>query len=161
MGEMVTNLEFDGTDSLPRLSKRQEDCLRGVLELKSAKQIARDLGISPGGVEKHLKTCRDKLGVATTAEAARLFFKDQLGRETPQWGFSHLPADSLIEHEGPVLEQQRTGDALEDRPGAQLTDEPLSPRQTLLMIAAVSFLSIVGLLLLVACADGIRNLVIR
>ena len=40
---------------MPKLSPRQEACLRGVLELKSAKEIARDLGISPHAVEKHLR----------------------------------------------------------------------------------------------------------
>ena len=158
---VVTNLKIDRRDSLPRLSKRQEDCLRGVLELKSAKQIARDLGISPGGVEKHLKNCRVKLGVDTTAEAARLFFGHGMGRESPQWGFSHLVTGDAVEHQGAVLERQRSDVALEDRTGAQTPDQPLSPRQTLLTIGAVSFFSIVGLLLLVACADGIRTLVVR
>jgi len=53
---------------MPKLSPRQEECLRGVLELKSAKEIARDLGISPHAVEKHLRVSREKYGVATSAE---------------------------------------------------------------------------------------------
>lgn len=159
--KVATNPDLDDTKPLPRLSKRQEDCLRGVLELKSAKQIARDLGISPGGVEKHLKSCRQKLGVSTTANAARLFFREPHGRETPRWGFSDLVGDEQSEHQKRVPEQQRPRVAAEDVTGAQSTDRPLSAGQTLLAIAAVSFLSIVGLLLLVACADGIRSLVSR
>lgn len=143
------------------LSKRQEDCLRGVLALKSAKEIARDLGISPGGVEKHLKACREKFGVTTTADAARLFSLNQHGRESPPWRFSDLAQSGSTEQQGGVLKQRPLVAAEGDETGAPTLDQPLSPRQTLLAIAVVSFVSIVGLLLLVACADGIRSLVSR
>ena len=154
------NDDISTLESRPRLSQRQEDCLRGVLELKSAKQIARDLGITPGGVEKHLRTCRDKFGVDTTAAAARIFFLDQNGVESPQYRFSHL-ADSRPSEQQGLVPEQPFETAPEDGTGAQSLDRKISARQTLLAIAAVSFFSIVGLLLLVACADGIRSLVSR
>src|SRR3982750_50063 len=84
----------------PKLSPRQEECLRGVLELKSAKQIARDLGISPHAVEKHLRVSREKYGVGTSAEAARMFAIRQQGSESPPSGVSDLPRSAFLEHEG-------------------------------------------------------------
>lgn len=159
--KVTTNVDTERPVGSRQLSGRQEECLRGVLALKSAKQIARELGITPGGVEKHLKACRDKFGVTTTAQAARLFALDQRGRESPQWGFSDLAPAEAKEQQGRVLGQQLSAAAAEDRTGALLLDQPLSPRYTLLAIAAVSFVSIVGLLLLVACAEGIRTLVSR
>jgi DNA-binding CsgD family transcriptional regulator len=143
------------------LSRRQEECLRGVLQLKSAKEIARDLGISPDAVEKHLKASRAKLGVRSSAEAARLFFSSRTGTDFPEYGSPDLPARQSNEHEGHVPGSRRSESpaGTEDMNGALLLDRPLTPRQTLLTIAAVSFVSIVGLLLLVACADGIRSLI--
>jgi DNA-binding CsgD family transcriptional regulator len=153
--------DFDEKASPPPLSSRQEQCLRGVLNLKSAKEIARDLGISPDAVEKHLRTSRRKFGVGTSAEAARIFASLDQGKVFREYGASDLPFLSCAQHQGAVHE--RLGyfgpGQLEDSHGALLADHPLSPRQTLLTIAAVSFGSIVGLLLLVACAEGIRSLV--
>jgi DNA-binding CsgD family transcriptional regulator len=148
---------------VPVLSRRQQDCLSGVLNLKSAKEIARDLGISPHAVEKHLKVCRQKLGVSTSAEAARLFALIRNGGESSHYGPSDLASAGLTEHQVPVLgRHERTAfGCLEGKDGAPLAHRPLTPRQTLLAIAAVSLGSIVGLLLLVACAEGIRSLVLR
>ena len=142
------------------LSPRQTECLRGVLDLKSAKQIGRELGISPHAVEKHLRICREKFGVTTTAEAARLFARAE-GSEFPYSESSDLAGSRPNVNEGRVLEQpERPSPAqLGDNHGAPSTDQPLTPRQTLLTIAVVSFTSIVGLLLLVACAEAVRRLV--
>lgn len=145
----------------PKLSPRQEQCLRGVLELKSAKAIARDLGISPHAVEKHLKVSREKFRVATSADAARLFARQQQGSEFPQSQVSDLALWRIPQHQDsvPDLPSVPVPGRLEDSNGALLLDHPLTPRQTLLTIAAVSLASIVGLLLLVACAEGIRRLI--
>jgi DNA-binding CsgD family transcriptional regulator len=148
--------------SATRLSPRQDECLRGVLELKSAKQIARELGISPHAVEKHLKVARGKFGVATSAEAARMFAFQHKGSESPQSGFSDLVLPSREGHQRLVLEPAGRRPSLarfEDSHGAPSLDQPFSPRQTLLTIFALSLGSIVGLLLLVACAEGIKSLV--
>jgi DNA-binding CsgD family transcriptional regulator len=153
----VTTGCVDSLDSLPRLSSRQEQCIRGVLDLKSAKVIARELGISQHAVEKHLKVVRAKFGVDTTVEAARLFALAREGKDFQQYGFSDLAERCAAGHSTPVHEQPHGWSG--DQNGALLLDAPLTPRQTLLTIAAVCFASIVGLLLLVACAEGIRALV--
>jgi DNA-binding CsgD family transcriptional regulator len=162
-GLNVTRVKGEERTSGPRLSGRQQECLRGVLQLKSAKEIARDLGVSQHAVEKYLRICRDKYGVSSTAEAARIFSRQQEGGETPHYGSSDLAPRRAPVDEGGVRE--RRGEAsfgqLEDSTGALSLDHPLTPRQTLLTIAAVSFASIVGLLLLVACAEAIRSLVSR
>jgi len=147
----------------PKLSLRQEQCLRGALELKSAKEVARDLGISSHAVEKHFRIAREKFGVATTAEAARLYAASLTGTESPHSGPSDLKSlrrpgdDGTAEGGGGSGPSRRFGEVN----GAQFLDQPLSPRQTLLTIAAVSLGSIVALLILVACAEGIRSLVGR
>lgn len=143
------------------LSPRQAECLRGVIDLKSAKEIARDLGISPHAVEKHLRSCREKFRVATSAEAARLFARHNRGSEFPYYQASGLVPAGDPADERPVLGQSDKPSlaALKDTYGALSPDRPLTPRQTLLTIAALSFVSIVGLLLLVAVAEGVRRLV--
>jgi DNA-binding CsgD family transcriptional regulator len=160
VGRPVISLDDEGS-ATTILTARQAQCLRGVLELKSAKEIARDLGISPHAVEKHLRICREKFGVATSAEAARYFARQSRGNEFPHYDISDLVSGSHTRDGGPVLEQPATPNlaALEETYGALSDDHPLTPLQTLLAIAAVSFVSIVGLLLLVACAEGIRRLV--
>src|SRR3982751_6909229 len=88
----------------PKLSPRQIECLRGVLQLKSAKAIARDLGISPHAVEKRLRVSREKYGVATSAEAARMFAFEQQGSEIPPSDGSDLPRPAFSEHQRLALE---------------------------------------------------------
>lgn len=157
---MVTiDRPLDGKAS-SALSPRQAECIRGVLNLKSAKQIGRELGISPHAVEKHLRICREKFGVGTTAEAARLFAR----AERSEFSYSEtsdLAGSGLNVNEGRVLEppERPSLGRLGDNYGALSTDQPFTPRQTLLTIAVVSFTSIVGLLLLVACAEAVRRLV--
>lgn len=158
---MVSRTEHTDQPGDQRLSRRQAECLRGVLDLKSAKQIGRELGISPHAVEKHLRVCREKFGVASTAEAARLFARGAAGSESPYSGPSYLAPKAVPYESGRVPGQPITPSAaqLGDNRGALSPDQPLTPRQTLLTIAAVSFASIVGLLLLVACAEAVRRLV--
>jgi len=55
-----------------RLTEAQRVALRLFMERKTAKQIALELGITPKAVELRLKGARDALGVATSAEAARI-----------------------------------------------------------------------------------------
>ena len=146
-----------------RLSLRQEQCLRGALELKSAKEVARDLGITAHAVEKHFRIAREKFGVATTAEAARLYAASLKGTEIPYCNPSDLESLNLHGDDGVAEGGSGSVPGLRfgETNGAQSLDQPLSPRQTLLTIAAVSFGSIVALLILVACAEGIRSLVGR
>src|SRR5947208_6122264 len=55
------------------LTERQRQCLRGVLELKTAKEIGREMGLSHHMVEMHLMRARHALGARDTREAARIF----------------------------------------------------------------------------------------
>lgn len=63
----------DGSSSaVARLTVKERECLSRWLDHATAKEIALDLGISHHAVEKRLKSARQKLGVATTLDAARL-----------------------------------------------------------------------------------------
>lgn len=55
------------------LTEREKDCLQGVLDRKTAKEMALELGISHHAVEKRLKRARQKLKAHTSIEAARIF----------------------------------------------------------------------------------------
>jgi len=90
-----------------RLTEAQRVALRLFMERKTAKQIALELGITPKAVELRLKGARDALGVATSAEAARLLaaaeqqnttFRETLGgsTEVAEAGVS-LPSSSDID----------------------------------------------------------------
>jgi DNA-binding CsgD family transcriptional regulator len=54
------------------LPEHQKICLRKVLEHKSSKEIAIELGISPHTVDQRLKSAMQALGVGTRVAAARL-----------------------------------------------------------------------------------------
>lgn len=58
--------------AITRLTPKERECLSRWLGHATAKEIALDLGISHHAVEKRLKAARQKLGVATSLEAARL-----------------------------------------------------------------------------------------
>ncbi|WP_265563272.1 LuxR C-terminal-related transcriptional regulator [Sphingomicrobium arenosum] len=55
------------------LTRREREALHGILERKTAKEMALELGISHHAVEKRLKRARHKLGVTTSLEAARRY----------------------------------------------------------------------------------------
>ncbi|WP_260484283.1 EF-hand domain-containing protein [Sphingomicrobium flavum] len=58
---------------IDRLTDNERQCLERVLDHQTAKEMARDLGISHHAVEKRLKRAREKLGAATSLEAARIY----------------------------------------------------------------------------------------
>jgi DNA-binding CsgD family transcriptional regulator len=66
---------------VPRLTDGQRACLRLVLEHKTSKEIARDLGISRFTVDKRLEAAMSLLGVGSRIEAARLLADDLPGYE--------------------------------------------------------------------------------
>ena len=113
-----------------RLTQAQRVALRMFMERKTAKQIALELGITPKAVELRLKGARDVLGVATSAEAARLLaaadrqptYRETLGGETEVADTVSLmlpiPIDSGSGHVGAagdrkVLSEARTAFAHE------------------------------------------------
>ena len=59
-------------DQLRRLTPRQKDCLRLVADGHSSKSIARELGISPLRVDKHVSDASRILGTTSRAESGRL-----------------------------------------------------------------------------------------
>jgi hypothetical protein len=108
-------------------------------------------------VEKHLRTARDKLGVESTAEAARLYVIAE-GVEEPQSGFFHLsnlPAVSEREVVPHQATPEQVGWMGDDNLGVLSADRPLTALQTLGLIGKVCVASIVGLLILIACAEGL------
>lgn len=59
------------------LSEGQRACLRGVLAMRSSKEIAKELGISPHTVDKRLKDAMKILGVSSRVEAARMLASEE------------------------------------------------------------------------------------
>jgi DNA-binding CsgD family transcriptional regulator len=58
-------------EGLRQLSPKERECLRLVLENRSSKQIARELGIAQTSVDTHIARARAKLGARDRHEAAR------------------------------------------------------------------------------------------
>jgi DNA-binding CsgD family transcriptional regulator len=72
-------------ERLRRLSPKERDCLRLVLENRSSKQIARRLGISQTSVDTHVRRARAKLGTDDRYLAARMLAQwEQAGPVDPQ-----------------------------------------------------------------------------
>lgn len=75
-----------------RLNQRQRECLRLVYRNLEAKEIARELGLSPHTVVEHLRDARRVLGASRSMHAARMLVEyeqdNRLGYEpvgvTPQ-----------------------------------------------------------------------------
>lgn len=94
------------------LTPRQRDCLRLVSSGYQTKEIAGQLGISPGRVDKHITNALRILGVSGRVQAARLLAEherqDVASHEGAQWlGPQPLglpdrpPAPSHLSPEGP------------------------------------------------------------
>lgn len=64
-------------DRFARLAPRHRECLRLVSQLKSSKQIAVELGIAPGTVDRYLTEAAELLGVRGRAAAANLLAKHE------------------------------------------------------------------------------------
>jgi DNA-binding CsgD family transcriptional regulator len=62
----------DVAQRVAALPEHQRVCLRKVLEHKSSKEIAIELGISPHTVDQRMKIAMQTLGVGTRVAAARL-----------------------------------------------------------------------------------------
>ncbi|MBI1405619.1 MAG: hypothetical protein GC145_05790 [Caulobacter sp.] len=62
----------DRNDGLERLTERERQVLRLVYEHLNSKEIGRKLGIADHTVVNHLRKARERLGVTTRFEAARL-----------------------------------------------------------------------------------------
>ena len=82
--------------ALDRLTEREKECLRGILNHQTAKQMALELGITHHAVEKRLKQARTKLGAATSLEAARMLGKAD-GYDRPVSGSPEVPPAATIQ----------------------------------------------------------------
>jgi DNA-binding CsgD family transcriptional regulator len=59
-------------DQIERLTSRQRDCLRLVIQLYPSKEIARALAISPNTVDQHIRAAMTILGAPNRVSAARM-----------------------------------------------------------------------------------------
>jgi DNA-binding CsgD family transcriptional regulator len=135
------------------LTDKQKDCLRLVLQLKTSKDIARELGISPHTVDRRLKDAIEKLGVSNRFAAAQLLAAHQncqaLACQSPDVGSVPPIADQGEEDEAG---ERREAEELEPRwslaygaPSSGIVSytgaKPLGPLQKLLLIAVVAIAS--------------------
>jgi len=132
-----------------------------VLELKSAKEIGRDLGLSHHSVEKHLKAVRRKLGARDTTEAARIFAARERGTESPYYRLSDVPFPEPGQLQQEPLQNELAGN------GRVLRDSAFEPRgaayghsslKTIGLIILASLAMVAVLALLVAIAEGVKLL---
>ncbi len=77
--------------SNPRLSPREEQCLRLVAELATSKEIAAALDIEPGSVDVFIKRAMKKLGAADRRTAARMLAAQNESNLVPKVGTPHTP----------------------------------------------------------------------
>jgi len=151
---MPTNGDLAAPQTL--LTERQQQCLRGFWARRSAKEIGLELGITHHAVEKHLLACRERLGVSTSIDAARLVFGDPDGPTIkPYYDASEVQA-------APVPPQEfATPTPLGGMEGVARQPVPinrLGPVSTLLLILAISVGSVLAVTALIAAADGMNKL---
>jgi DNA-binding CsgD family transcriptional regulator len=72
-----------GSQRAAALPEHQRICLRMVLEHKSSKEIALELGISPHTVDQRVKMAMQTLGVGSRVAAARLLAEHEAGPYQP------------------------------------------------------------------------------
>lgn len=138
------------------LTERQQQCLEGVLQYKTAKHIGRELGITHHAVEKHLKAARVKLGADDTLQAARTYIA-QLTTGRPYYGAAEL---SQPGEEGPTIDRPEPmsfllRDVATDSKGLVYD---FCPRQTLIAIALAGIGLVAVLALIIAIAQGVGQL---
>ncbi|URD60968.1 helix-turn-helix transcriptional regulator [Sphingomonas sp. KRR8] len=140
----------------PLLTSRQQECLRGFWSRKSAKEIGQELGITHHAVEKHLLACRERLGVTSSIEAARLVFGDPEGPTIkPYYDASEVQPDRFA---GQGLATPTPLGGMEGVTREPLALNRLGAVSTLLLILAVSLGSVLAVAALIAAADGANKL---
>lgn len=145
-----------GTPSGLPLTDRQAECLRLFWSRKSAKEIGQELGISHHAVEKHLQACRERLGVQTSIEAARVVFGgNEATTVRPYYDASELhPGDPSLQLAAtPTAHGQAWGVADEQR-----LINRFSPVSILLLIFAVGIGAILAVAVIIEAAQGIDQL---
>lgn len=138
------------------LTARQMACLQLFWSQKSAKEIGQELGISHHSVEKHLLACRERLGVQTSLEAARIVFG---GGDTPTvrpyYDASEVLSGSATSQvsPSPTAQEKLWGEA-----GEQVWINRFGAGASLALIFAVAVGSICAVALLIAAGEGITQL---
>lgn len=138
------------------LTARQMACLQLFWSRKSAKEIGQELGISHHSVEKHLLACRERLGVQTSMEAARIVFgADDRITVRPYYDASEVlsGASNLQMRSSPTAHQKLWGEA-----SALVWINRFGTGASLAVITAVAFGSICAVALLIAVGEGITQL---
>lgn len=96
---------------LEKLSEKEADILRLLARGFDVKASAKELGISPNSVTERLRSARQKLGVSSSREAARIF----ASHSTPDHIF-YVPM-------GNVVEQITPSEPVSALPGPQAGEE--------------------------------------
>src|SRR5688572_6789255 len=122
-----------------RLTPREREILRLVDRHLSSKQIARELGIRKDTVDEHLDKARQRLGVASRFEAARLLAASEGPASAPvivppgspiAWGPPPVGVSDDPHQASPDLDVTRTGhDRSFDPTAAGDPERYLAPRR--------------------------------
>jgi len=108
-----------------QLNEKQRACLRLVLQLKTSKEIARELGISPHTVDRRLKDAMERLGAASRFEAAQMLAAADHYQSLAYQAPALAPPGSP-----PSDRDDRSGDAAANKleAGSETDGEDLPPR---------------------------------
>lgn len=89
---MSVSLDEIGEDArnFRSITAKQHQVMERVLDLKTSKEIARDLGISPSTVDQRINAVRDKLSAPDRASAARAYAALKTICEETTYGSSHI-----------------------------------------------------------------------
>lgn len=91
-------------EAITKLTARQRDCLRLVLQHMQSKEIGRQLGISPMTVDNHFRSAIQTLGVSNRLEAARLLEAHELaGGDGPSQRLTSQPEPVVSGLEAPIM----------------------------------------------------------
>ena len=79
----MTVMDHDPADVLCDLTAKQAEVLDLLLQHKTTKQIARDLGIAPNTVDARIAAVREKWGTTDRKATARVYAHWPVKRERP------------------------------------------------------------------------------
>jgi DNA-binding CsgD family transcriptional regulator len=90
VAQMLLEPLNDAHVRLGRLSPKERELLDQILQHKSLKVIAHDLGVTPSAVDQRLKSARMKLGAADRNDAARRYSGLLASCRESTYGFQEL-----------------------------------------------------------------------
>ena len=94
----MTVMDHDPADVLCDLTAKQAEVLDLLLQHKTTKQIARDLGIAPNTVDARIAAVREKWGTTDRKATARVYAHLLETCEKSPCGFSRLDRDLRPDH---------------------------------------------------------------